>query len=279
MNDIGFFRRSKGTLIGTEFFAKSVSGSLVKIDQSNGDITVYSQRVNYITVPKTGTGITTHRAAFNTEVTAPAAFSTDMSAHSSRYSVSGTSFTPNASGASVGVQCVMLLLSSPVPVQLGDRICFSVQSNIGTDGIKWARLVNGAGAVIGFEDTPSSVAGSRAFEVTATTNASPGIYTNAFVEYLVDLRVGNPFVNEKLLAERNYLGSYFDGDTIRGGWLIDASSVSDYRWAGAANNSVSLFAEDYERTKAIVNELLFDVLPITEESKYTIVAYNAVPGF
>lgn len=278
IDHIGVFRRSKGTPSGTEFVAQALTGSDVHIDQTTGEITIYSQRVNHITTPKDGSGITTHRAAYDTEVTSPNAFSTDMSAYSGTYSVTGNTFTTTGTGASVGVQHVMIHLSSPIPVQLNDFVGFSVQSNDGTNAIKWARLVNGAGAVMGTQSVPTTVAGSTVFEVSVDSNASVGIWTNAYVEYLVDLSAVPAFVNGSLLAERNHLGDYFDGDTVRGGWLVDSSSVSDYRWAGSANSSRSLYAEDYQRTNGIIDAVLLDVFPITEASKYTIVSYNAVPG-
>lgn len=279
LNDIGTFYRSKGTDAGTQLYAKAVSGSLININQTTRQITVYSQRVNYITTPKNGSGITTHRAAYATEAVTPTAFSTNMSAYSGTYSVSGSAFTTTGTGASVGVTHALIHLSSPVPTRLGDNICFSVQSNIGTSAIKWVRLVNGAGSTMGIKSTATNVNGSRVFEVTTTAGASVGVYTNSYVEYLVDLSAVPTFRNELLLAERMHLGSYFDGDTVRGGWLIDSSSVSDYRWYGSANSSVSIFAEDYERTKKVLDTLLWDVLPITEASRYTIVSVNAVPGF
>jgi hypothetical protein len=172
----------------------------------------------------------------------------------------------------------LIRVGSPVPLLDQDRAVFSVQSNVGTSAIKWARVVNVSGATLGFQDTPTPVSGALAFEITADTGASVGIFTNTYVEYLVDLSEVPVLENRLLLAERNYLGTYFDGDTVRGGWLIDSSSVSDYRWSGAVNSSPSIFAEDYERTKAIVTELLYEELPVTEVAKYTIVSHNAIPG-
>jgi len=103
-------------------------------------------------------------------------------------------------------------------------------------------------------------------------------WTNVYVEFLVDLSAVPKFVLELLLAERNQLGAYFDGDKRRGGWLLGTPSIGDYRWAGAANASVSIFSEDYQRTNAILDALLWEVLPVTEVDKYDIVSYNAVPG-
>lgn len=277
IGDIGYFRRSKGTLAGTEFFAQAISGSNITFDETTGEIVVFSQRANYITTPKNGSTITQSRPAFDTEIATPLPFSTDMSAYDTYDIVSTNRYTLNGTGASVDVNCVLIHMDSPVPVQLNERAVYSVQSNQGTNGIKWVRLVDVAGNQLGFEDTSTTVGGARAFEVAIETSASVGIYTDAYVEYLVDLR-GGTLVNGSLLLERFFVGRYFDGDKVEGGWLIDSSSVSDYRWSGSANDSVSIFAEDYERTKSIINELLFDVIPITEVAKYTIVSYNSYVG-
>lgn len=268
LNDIGFFRRTKGTELGTSFFGRAISGSVMDIDQDTGEITVYSQRVNYITTPKNGSGVTQHRPAHMDEAAVTEPFSLDMSAYDP-YEVTGSSFVSNGTGASVGVTHVLIHLDSPVPVVLGDRVCFAVKSGVGTSAIEWIRLVNAAGDDMALPFTSEGL---------VEFNAVADAYTNGYIEYLVDLSAVPEFRNELLLAERNFIGDYFDGDTVRGGWLIDSSSVSDYRWSGSANASPSIFAEDYERTKAIVDQLLFDVLPITEVSKYTIVAFNAIPG-
>jgi len=277
LNDVGYFRRSKGTELGTEYFAQSVSGSDILIDQTNQEITLYSQRVNYVTVPKNGSGIVTHRAAGDVEQAEVSALDfsdTTYAPYSGSYSYSIPTFTTTGTGASAGVNSVMIHIDSVVPVQLGDSVGFTVHSGVGTSAIKWVRLVDAAENVVGFEDVPIGLA----YEVGATANASTGIWTDTYVELLVDLSEVPSMDLSSLLAERNHLGEYFDGDTVRGGWLIDASSVSDYRWSGSANLSQSIFAEDYERSKSIIDELLFDVFPITEADDYTIVSYNAIPG-
>lgn len=103
-------------------------------------------------------------------------------------------------------------------------------------------------------------------------------FTNVYVEFLVDLSEVPKFVLELLMEERNQIGPYFDGDTRRGGWLLGTPSIGDYRWESSANASVSLFAEDYQRTNSVLDALLWEALPITEVDKYEITSYNAVPG-
>lgn len=286
MNDIGFYRRSQGTEIGIEYFAKSVSNSDISIDQVNREITIYSQRVNYVTVPKTGAGIITHRAAGDVEHTEANALpfsDATYAAYSGSYDYSGTDFTTTGTGSGDDVNSVIFHIDSVVPVELGDTVGFSVHSNIGTDALKWVRVVDASENVMGFSDVAKSVDGVRAYEVNIDNGGSAGaaslsVFTDGYIEACVDLSAVPVFDLSYMLAERNYLGSYFDGDTIRGGWLVDSSSVSDYRWAGSANSSQSIFAEDYERSKSILRTLLFDVLPVTEADNYTIISYNAIPG-
>ncbi len=279
--DVGFFRRTKGTLSGTYLFAKAVSGCDIEIDTVNAEITVYSQRVNYITSPQDPSTIVEYRAAHVSEETTPLPFSDGTYSGSDDEIVyTGTTFTNTGDDFGIGVTDVLILVDSAIPVKRegNERVMFSVHSGVGTSGIKWVRLVNAFGTQLAIQHTPIVVDGVEVFEVTVP-GASAGGWTNTYVELLVDQQAAPQFDLSSVLAERNHIGGYFDGDTVRGGWLVDSSSVSDYRWSGSANNSASIFAEDYERTKGIVQQLLFEVMPITEADKYEIVAFNAIPGF
>lgn len=281
MESIGYFRRTKGTLEGTSYFAKAISGSDIEIDSATGDITIFSQRVNYITVPKTGTGIVTYRAAGEIEEITPLLFSNVTYGVYTQYINYVDSTFTNDGGVHMDIAPhVMIHVNSVVPVRNTgtDKVVFSIHSGVGTEGIRWARLVNSSGTQLGIQYNSILTDGVRAFEITAVDADSGVGWTNAYIELLVDQEDSPTFVLKRMLAERNLIGKYFDGDTVRGGWLIDASSVSDYRWSGSANSSPSIFAEDYERTKGVLGQMLFDVLPITEVGKYTVVQYNAIPG-
>jgi hypothetical protein len=98
------------------------------------------------------------------------------------------------------------------------------------------------------------------------------------VEFMVKIDDPQALDLQNILIERNHLGGYFDGSTVRGGWLIDASSVSDYRWEGAPFASRSLYADEYKRTNGIVDAVLFDAFPINEAAKYTVATYKGIPG-
>lgn len=278
MDNIGYFRRSKGTLESIQYLIRSVSGCDVGIDEVAQQLTLFSQRVNYITAPQDGASITTYRAADEGEEVTPTAFSdSSNSASDADIDWASSIFTHNTAATVPGV---VVHLSSVVPVRFGDRVVFSIHSG-NANGMKWARLVDGSENTLGISYTPTTVDGAPGFEITIDDLANTDLttFTDAYIEYYIDLVEATSFTTTSMLCELNRKGFYFDGDFTRGGWLIDDSSISDYRWAGSANSSVSLWTEDYERTKSIVDAILPEVLPITQVDDYTIVSYNSVPGF
>jgi hypothetical protein len=275
MNDIGYFQRSKGTPDSLEFWAKSLTNGNVLIDQDDHTVTVMSQRVNYIINPKTGIGIRLVRAADVPEanITNAVPFSPNAFGTAHPYAPSGSVF-----GASPGIQYAMVHFTDIVPVHLGDHVALSIQSGIGTDALVWARVVDAAGVTMGIEYATSIANGFKAADVNII-GGSATVYTNAYVECLVQIGGSPPLDMRNILVEVNNLGPYFDGSTVRGGWLVDQfASVGDYRWESAPNASRSLYAEEYERTKGIVDALLFNAFPINEAAKYTIKSYDGVPG-
>jgi Phage tail protein (Tail_P2_I) len=280
LNDVGYMRRSKGTMAGLELFLRAVTGGNVEIDDVTGDITMFSHRVNYVTNPKTGASVTEWRVATQDEIASPKPFYPNLNgAASGDITISGTTYTLDP-GASVGVIGPLIRITSPVPVQQGDSVYLSIHSNFGTENMQWARLVRAdTGASVGISTSPLVIDGVRTYEIPATnTGASVG-FTNTYVEFLTDLRPTKTIDVSYLLVERNNAGAYFDGDTRRGGWLVDSASISDYRWEAAPNTSVSIYTEDYERTKKIANLVVNDMLPVNFAERVTIVSYDAVPGF
>ena len=356
LNDIGYLRRSKGTINGILSYARALSNCDVELDQTTREMTFYSQRVNYVTDPLDATGLITHRPAHVVEAqrliynmgtydpstyvsgdenTYPDAFgdayapgmywtasasassfegfpvnsgdyivaytdgngdvvfavsgyefgATNYSAYTT-YSTSGNSYTPNGTGASVGVTHAMFHLACPIPVKQGDDVYFSVHSAIGTSALRWGRLVDASGNIIGRSRATTRAAESPAVRVTASSNVSSTDWTIGYIEFLVDLESVPTYLLELLLVERNHLGGYFDGNSRRGGWIVDQSgaTVSDYRWSSEGDNngnayeSISIYTEEYQRTRALLNALFAEVLPVTQSQYYTIAATDAIPG-
>lgn len=276
LDTIGVYRRSKGTLMSLEYLLQGLLGSIVSIDAEAKTIVLYSQRVNYITSPKDGNGLVDWRVADETEVESPDPFSTALG--QANFTYASEVFTRTGGT----LDHIMIRLDSPVPIKQSgtDSVAFSVSSGQGTDRIVWARLVDGSENVVGMASAPVQVAGVPTFVIPATDNLTGGDgYLSTYVEFLVEMpAVGSTFGLSRILAERNFRGPYFDGDEQRGGWLVDTQSISDYRWKGTPNASVSIYAEDYERTKQMIDVLLPSLLPITQDAQYDVTVYNGVPG-
>lgn len=210
---------------------------------------------------------------------------TNYSAYTT-YTVAGTDYTPNSSGASVGVTHAMFHLDCPIPVREADQVAFSIHSAIGTAGLKWVRLVNESGDLVGWSDGVTHAGDAPAAEAFAATNLSGNEWTIVFVEFLMDFSATSVFQLKYLLAERNRLGEYFDGSFTRGGWILDpaGNSTSDYRWSSEGSNSgvefesISVYSEDYRRTRSLLDSYFRQSLPVTVADYYTFTAFDAIPG-
>jgi hypothetical protein len=356
LDDIGYIRRAKGTLEGTESYGRAIAASDVEVDQVTRSLKFFAQRVNYFTDPLDATGQVTSRPAHEVEVErlrysrgtydastyvsgTPAtypqpfygeeylpgmywtaasagtvegitadvgdyivyyekngvgkfgvsgyAFNADNYSSYTTYSVaSGTEYVPNGSGASVGVNHVMFHIDCPVPVQAADRLAFSVHSTLGTSALKYARLVDSSGNVIGESAALTKAQDSPAIEIVANDNLA-GDWTIGFIEFVVDLESVSTYSLKYLLAERNRLGNYFDGSFVNGGWISNPAGTSrtgDYNWSSEGENtgnpfdSISVYTEDYQRTRAVLGNTFLGLLPITQADYYTVTSYNAIPG-
>jgi hypothetical protein len=166
MNDIGYFGRAKGTPPSLRFWGKSLTEGDVKISSDTYTVKLLSQRVNYITDPKDGTGIISVRAASPTEADVGQALPfTDTSFSGGHpYSPSGTIFASAA-----GISYVMVRVASLVPIHLHDHVALSIHSGVGTDAVKWARLVTQDGLEVGAQPNPTRAAGAKAFDVEVIT--------------------------------------------------------------------------------------------------------------
>jgi len=212
----------------------------------------------------------------------------------SEFADTTVTYTPNGTGVSSGVTHMLLRLESPIPVREGDRVTFSVHSIIGTEAMKWVRLTTKSGLIMGWSNGLTKAGDSIAAQVQVVDNlgelAVDG-YTPAIVELLVDLESVDRYQLKYLLAERNRIGEYFDGSYSRGGWLSnpDGNRTGDFQWSNQGDNlggfnsgvpfqSVSVYTEDFGRTRSVLGSFFKKTLPINLQDYYSIVNYNAVPG-
>lgn len=211
--------------------------------------------------------------------------STKYSAYNT-YSHTGVTYIPNTSGVSAGVTQIMFHIDCPIPVASGDSVYFSVHSGVGTSALKWGRIVDESGNVLGQSSRLTRAGDSVAVEVPIPDNLQTSEWVIGFIEFLVDLSSVSQYNLSSLLAERNYLGGYFDGNSSRGGWLVDPTgvTVSDYRWSSEGENngnafqSISIYTEDYQRTRTLLQAVVPYLLPITQSQYYSFLATDAIPG-
>jgi hypothetical protein len=154
----------------------------------------------------------------------------------------------------------------------GDVYYFSIRSSVANklpqnsiESVAFytsAGFSGGSAGVVVKDINPQIVSGTPYWrlEVPSTvTTRIPVVLTIRF-----DVTKGSVEEFDYALLEKGYIGEYFDGNTIRGGWLVDGNSISDYRWLGTANQSFSVYSANYQKTRNVVYRLLPEILPITD---------------
>lgn len=202
--------------------------------------------------------------------------------------VSGTVYTSNTSGASVGVTHMLLHFDDPVPVKRGDLVSFSIHapaaltanssspSSYVSDSVKLVRVIAEDGTVLGRTFTKVKCGDAWGYQVSIGSNATND-WSIGFVEVVVDMSLTSTFDVSNILIERNRIGAYFDGNEKFGGWVREGlTNIGDYAWDGIAYDSVSLYTEQYRRTAGVLNALFRDNFPVGQT--YTVSSYRAVPG-
>lgn len=212
-------------------------------------------------------------------------------------------------------------LGADIFVRFGDILYFSVQQsstlkNIQDAIVRVSLYTEGGlseGSLIVSDSEPVEVNGILYWRLEVPEFIPDGLggetslegYTRAVVSLVFLPVIGDlsftydDFSN--ILLERNYLGDYFDGDTRKGGWLVEnMNSISDFRWrdpdnpnTSLPNTSFSVYSPNYQKTKNVIQRLLPDILPVpelitrgiaysnrtvTSGLKYRIF-YDVIPGF
>ncbi|NDC89201.1 MAG: hypothetical protein EB075_10425, partial [Bacteroidetes bacterium] len=140
---------------------------------------------------------------------------------------------------------------------------------------------------VGFSNKHTYSRDVKAIEVTASNNLDVNQWNIVFVEFLVDLESVSTYELKYLLVERNRIGNYFDGSFANGGWISNPAGTArtgDYNWSSEGENSgnpfdsISVYTEDYQRTRSALSNVFNFLLPVTLTDYYTVTSYNAIPG-
>jgi hypothetical protein len=194
--------------------------------------------------------------------------------------------------ASAGSVAVLQTLQADAPVIGGDRLYFSMHGdfieNAQEDVLRVGLYAAGSGAAsAGYSGTnndvmitqstnPIVIGGVRYWELSVP--ASITAYTPAFLTLFIKNSANVRRGFQRMLLERFLGGSYFDGDSAEGGWLVDYPSttrISDYRWyddefpndnEGPAEQSYSVYNSNYQKTRVVAKRFLPQILPVTQIS-------------
>lgn len=207
---------------------------------------------------------------------------------------------------SAGSIYILQSLTDYIMVKSEETLYFSMQKNpfLGyQDSISRVRLVVGGPTnlvVVAESTTPITLGGIKYWPLEVVDGYND--YIGTFIQISVGSEIDPAEDFGEMLLERSPGGKYFDGNTSIGGWLVDSDTISDYRWYNPEdpNSSVepdrtdtfSVYNSNYSKTRAVVDRLIKDYLPVTEltsglgtiysnrsiEFPKWVVTFNHIPG-
>lgn len=193
-------------------------------------------------------------------------------------------------------------IDNVIPISPGESLYFSMHGdfvdNAQDEVVRVALYANGTGAAsAGYSGTvddvlvcestnPVVIAGIKYWEL-IIPNATSEWYTASFTMFVnTSANISRGF--QKLMLEKTLGGSYFDGDTPEGGWVIDYATgqrISDYRWhnvddpssdiEGDPQQSYSIYNSNYKKTRVLADRYLAQILPVTQVSYLSPIYSNA----
>ena len=287
-------RKRNGSEASVEAYLEAIAGSNVEIDQPTKTIKVYTQRANLLKDPRFVNGIAAGVDGGSPTSIATITYDSGVvgSTQNGGTYVGGTP-TDGGSEATVTTQlwrsfpavghatrAVLETVNADINVKGGDVLYFSVNIPESSNSKNVQEAItnvamyeaggSGASATeIAIDSSPQTYGSVKYWRLVV-----PDSYTS-YTPAVVTIEFENTYGGQPItyndfdyaLLERNYIGEYFDGDTVRGGWLLGDSgalgSISDYRWLGSANNSFSVYTTNYQKTKQVIERLLKDILPVT----------------
>lgn len=270
--DVGYLRRNKGTLVGTQNYLTAVSGSQVDVVYNGASaapyytIRVHSERANLIADPRF---VNTNNTTWQVYSQSGASVSTTPS--------EGITVTAGGSGDKVAVVCKV-----GTPATLDNAYYMSVEFDqyplkvfggrwgTGASWSDWSATTSAASISVGvtnryaYEMTPPATAGTR------------------YAVLLFELSANQSVTLYRWMVEPNKSGAFFDGDSVVGGYLYQGYS-SDYTWSGTQFGSYSQYTTNRKKAQNTIERLLPNILPVTllgttgGQPKYQ-VQFDWIPG-
>jgi phage tail-like protein len=308
MNIIGYLRRSEGTIGSLEYAMQAITGSDIEIDTVNKIVKVFAQRVNLLKDPNLERIIA---GLFDGGSPSSSTFSLELDAGvagTSTFTTTYTGGTPAVTGGSFignelwtydpdlvsgGSVNVLQTLDDYIYVIGNDDLYFSVQAGTTSpaqDSIIKVALYKDAlygntspvPVLVAQATTATTVAGLKYWRLTV-----PSTYTSYIPVYFAIFQESDVDAQQhfnSMLLERATNGNYFNGNTSFGGWLVDGNTISDYRWynpaapndasPGLPIENFSVYNSNYQKTRAVANRFLTNLLPVTQLTTGTAPVYS-----
>lgn len=270
LHDIGFLRRTKGTLDSIVGYITAIGGSTVDVVTSGSapyyTFKVHAQRANLVANPRFVGNLNWSVASQNT-------ITVDSSAPEGVTITAGGSNTYVAIRSSVGVPADSATSYYTSINIVGDYE--EVFEPLWHTGASW----NSWGSVATTDEIDLSDLETTRYGYLMGAAASTGIRYPVFI---VSLLAGQSITVNRWMVEPNNYGTFFDGDTVFGGYLYQNQSA-DHLWSDSSQprNSYSTYTANRKPTQDTITRVLPKIIPVTLlggiTPKYAI-DYNWVPG-
>lgn len=270
LRDVGYLRRQKGTLNATKGYLTAVSG---------GDVTVF-----------TGASAPFYTFCVHAERANLIGDPRFVSAEDSTWSVESENAVTVSNSPDEGVQItaggsatrVALISNVGVPTAADNSYYMSMEFDepptvvyggfwsSGASWSDWSATTAGASVPVGIEDRVGYVMDDLETDGTR------------YPVLLFNLSASESVTIRRWMVEPNKVGSFFDGDTVFGGYLYQ-NFTRDYRWDGTQYASYSTYTTNRKKTQDAIERLLPKILPVTmlketESGPVYEVYFNWVPG-
>lgn len=271
IQDIGYYRQRKGTLLAIKQYLIAITGCQVEVieNQSSPRYTfrVYAEKVNLVADSEFVVTSGTKKWAFSSS-----------SASCSHTVIDNGLYVTNTGSASA-----QFALVSTVAVPVANNIEYWNSIKVDGNGDIWGSYWSASAAWTVWNTSkqtdnliPVEVSPDERRVILMPNSAS----TMAYPVLIYGLGAGNSVSIDQWMVEPKSFGTFFNGDSDFGGFIYQ-SNFADIAWDGAQWASYSTYSTNKGKTQLAIEKLVPQLLPVTmlldPNIDYEIV-YDWIPG-
>jgi hypothetical protein len=250
LHDIGYIRRQKGTLAATKAYLTAVSGGDVTVFTGASapyyTFAVHAQRANLVANPQF-VGSTSWNVTSEYSVTTTSASG-------------GITITAGATATKVAIRSTVGVPVSSTTAYYTSAEITGASAPMNLYGGLWhtsASWNNWAGVTADASEIPANIDDRQYYQMTAPSSTG-----TQYPVFVFKLDANQSITFKRWMVEPNKYGSYFDGDSVFGGFLYQGFA-SDFKWSGTKYTSYSIYTTNRKKTQASITKLLPQILPVT----------------